>query len=251
MKPILILAASAAVLALAACNRNSDQTQGPVVANETVTITQATPPPGGTWADVVNATSDGVMMGNPNAKVKLVEIASLGCPYCKRFEDEGAPHLIEYVKSGRMSWEFRPYLIHGPIDMAANLIVHCNGVKSFFPLVQALYKDQLVWMGKVEALPPSQVEQVQNLPTNQIFVAMASLAGLQDWAAERGLPQAKSNQCLSDPKLIDHEVQVTSDVNTQYPDFKGTPSFVINGKLLPQDTSTWDKLQPQLEQAMK
>ena len=251
MKRIFVLAASAAVLALAACNKNSNQTQGTVVANETVTITQATPPPGGTWADVVNATSDGVMMGNPNAKVKLVEIASLGCPFCKRFEDEGVPHLLDYVKSGQMSWEFRPYLIHGPIDMAANLIVHCNGVKSFFPLVRAIYKDQPVWMAKVETVPPNKVEQIQNLPTNQIFVAMASLAGLQDWAAVRGVPQARSNQCLSDQKMIDHEVQVTSDVNNQYSDFKGTPSFVINGKLLPQDTSTWDKLQPQLQDAMK
>lgn len=251
MKRIFILAASAAVLALAACNKNSNQTQGTVVANETVTITQATPPPGGTWADVVNATSDGVIMGNPNATVKLVEIASLGCPFCKRFEDEGVPHLLDYVKSGQMSWEFRPYLIHGPIDMAANLIVHCNGVKSFFPLVRAIYKDQPVWMAKVETVPPNKVEQIQNLPTNQIFVAMASLAGLQDWAAVRGVPQARSNQCLSDQKMIDHEVQVTSDVNNQYSDFKGTPSFVINGKLLSQDTSTWDKLQPQLQDAMK
>jgi protein-disulfide isomerase len=251
MKRIFILAASAAVLGLAACNKNSNQTQGTVVANETVTITQATPPPGGTWADVVNATSDGVMMGNPNAKVKLVEIASLGCPYCKRFEDEGVPHLLDYVKSGQMSWEFRPYLIHGPVDMAANLIVRCNGVKSFFPLVQAIYKDQPVWMAKVEAAPQDKVEQIQNLPTNQVFVAMASLVGLQDWAAVHGVPQAKSNQCLSDQKMIDHEVQVASDVNNQYPDFKGTPSFVINGKLLPQETSTWDKLQPQLQDAIK
>ena len=252
MKRILILAASAAVLALAACNKNSSQTQGAVVANETVTITQATPPPGGTWVDVVNATSaGGFMMGNPNAKVKLVEIASLGCPFCKRFEDEGAPHLLDYVKGGQMSWEFRPYLIHGPIDLAADLIVRCNGVKSFFPLVQAIYKDQSVWMGKIEAAPQAKVAQIQSLPTNQIFVAMASLAGLQDWAAARGMPHAKSNQCLSDQKMIDQEVQVTSDVNNQFPDFKGTPSFVINGKLLPQETSTWDKLQPQLQDAMK
>jgi protein-disulfide isomerase len=79
---------------------------------------------------------------------------------------------------------------------------------------------------------------------------MASLAGLQDWAAARGLPQAKSNQCLSDQKMIDHQVEVTGNVNTQYPDFKGTPSFVLNGKLL-EDAGTWDKLKPQLEEALK
>ena len=249
MRVRTFLACAMTAFALAACNKRNEGA-GMAVTNETVTITQATPPPGGTWADVVNATSDGVMMGNPNAKVKLVEIASLGCPYCKRFEDEGVPHLIDYVKSGQMSWEFRPYLIHGPVDMAANLIAHCNGVKSFFPLARALYQDQRVWMGKVEAAPQDKLAEIQNLPTNQVFVTMASLAGLQDWAAVRGVPLAKSNQCLSDQKMIDHEVQVTSDVNAEYPDFKGTPSFVLNGTLLSQDTSTWAKLQPQLKDAL-
>jgi len=242
--------AAAAVLALAGCHKENNSGSSGTAPNSTVTITQANPPPGGTWADVVNATSDGFLMGNPNAKVKLVEIASLGCPYCKRFDDEGAPHLVDYVKTGQMSWEFRPYLIHGPADMAANLIARCNGPKSFFPLMLAMYKDQSVWMGKVEAAPQDKLEQIQNLPTNQVFAAMASLAGLQDWAAARGVPQAKSAQCLSDQKMIDHEVQVTTNVNNQYPDFKGTPSFVLNGQLLT-DTGTWEKLKPQLEAALK
>jgi protein-disulfide isomerase len=240
-----------AALALAACNKNKGQPEGTTPPTSTVTITQATPPPGGTWADVVNATSAGAMMGNPNAKVKLVEIGSLSCPHCKAFEDEGAPVLVDkYVKTGKVSWEFRPYVIHGAVDMAANMIVRCNGLKTFFPLVTAMYKDQAVWMGKLEAAPQDQVAKIQTLPTNQVFVAMANLLGLQDWAAARGVPQAKSNQCLADQKMIDHEVQLTSDVNNQYPDFQGTPSFVINGKLL-SDTASWDKLQPQLEDALK
>lgn len=239
-----------AVLALAACNKHKNE-GSTAVTNQTVTITTATPPSGGTWADVVNETSDGFMMGNPNAKVKLVEIGSLSCPHCKAFEDEGAPILVDkYVKSGQVSWEFRPYVIHGPIDMAADLIVRCNGLKTFFPMAQALYKDQAVWMAKLEATPQDKLEQIQNLPTNQVFIQMATLLGLQDWAAARGVPQAKSNQCLSDQKMIDHEVQVTSNVSTQFPDFAGTPSFIINGTLL-KDTFSWDKLQPQLDAALK
>ena len=252
MKVRIFLAGAMAALALAACNKtNENQAEGTPAANETVNITQADPPPGGTWADVVNATSGGVMMGNPNAKVKLVEIGSLSCPHCRLFEEEGVPALIEkYVKPGKVSYEFRPYLIHGPIDMAANLIVRCNGTKSFFPLVEALYKDQDTWMAKVEAAPQDKLEQIQNMPTNQIFVAMANVLGLQDWAAARGVPQAKSNQCLSDQQAIDKEVQITSDVNSQFPAFQGTPSFVINGKLLT-ETGTWDKLEPQLQDALK
>jgi protein-disulfide isomerase len=249
MKRIFLLTASAAILALAGCNKTGNQG---TVANDKVTVTEATPPPGGSWADVVNATSaGGVMMGNPNASVKLVEIGSLSCPHCKLFEDEGAPALVDkYVKPGKVSWEFRPYIIHGPIDMAANLIVRCNGLKSFFPLTQALYKDQAEWMAKLDAAPKGKAEEIQNLPANQVFVAMASLLGLQDWAAARGVPQAKSNQCLSDPKMIDHEVQITGDVSNQYPEFEGTPSFIINGKMLSK-TGTWDKLEPQLQDALK
>jgi protein-disulfide isomerase len=190
-------------------------------------------------------------MGNPNAKVKLLEIGSLSCPHCKAFDDEGVPTLIEnYVKPGKVSWEFRPYVIHGPIDMAANLVIRCNGLKTFFPLTRALYNDQAVWLGKIEAVPQDKISQMQNLPTNQVFVALASAGGLQDWAAARGVPQAKSNQCLSNQKMIDQEVQTTADVNTQFPDFSGTPSFVINGKML-KDAASWDKVKPQLDAALK
>jgi len=249
MKTRNVLACAAAVLALAGCNKSKQQTTA--ASDDKVTITEAKPPPGGNWSDVVNATSaGGLMMGNPNAKVKLVEIGSLGCPVCKKFDDEGIPHVIDRVKTGKLSWEFRPYIIHGPIDMAANLIAKCNGPKTFFPLALAMYKDQDSWMGKVQNAPPAQLEQMQNLPTDQIFKAFASVAGLQDWAAARGLAQSKSNQCLSDDKMINREVEISAAVNNQYPDFQGTPSFVLNGSLLT-NTSSWEKLQPQLDAALK
>lgn len=251
MKGRLFLAGAAAALALVGCHK-AGSTSGPATAiNDTITITQSNPPPGGTWADVVNATPDGYVMGNPNAKVKLIEVGALSCPHCKKFEDEGAPTLVDkYVKSGNVSWEFRTYMIHGTIDMPVNLIAQCNGLKNYFPLIQAIYKDQENWMAKLQAAPQDKISQIQNLPTNQMFVQLAAIAGLQDWAAERGIPQAKTNECLSNQKMIDHQVQITNDVNNQYPDFQGTPSFIINNKLLA-NTAGWDKLQPQLDAALK
>lgn len=244
-----LIAAAAGALALAGCNKSNGQANGAAAADEKVTITEASPPPGGTWADVVNQTTDGYLMGNPNAKVKLIEIASLGCPYCKRFDDEGVPHVIDDVKTGKLSWEFRPYPIHGPVDIAAELIATCNGPKSFFPLALAMYKDQETWMGQVEKAPPDKLQQIQNMPGSQPITALANLAGLPDWAAARGVPHAKSQQCLTDQKMIDHFVQVASDVNSDYPDFKGTPSFVLNGKFL-DNVGTWDQLKPQLDSAL-
>ena len=41
--------------------------------------------------------------------------------------------------------------------------------------------------------------------------------------------------------MINNEVQLTSDVNNQYPEFVGTPTFIINGKML-KDTANWAAL---------
>jgi len=249
MKLTAFLACAAASLALTACNKSADKGNAPA-ADDSVKITQANPPPGGSWSDVVNETAAGFMMGNPNAKVKLVEIGALTCPHCRAFDEEGVPTLIEkYVKTGRVSWEFRPYLLHG-LDLPTNLIARCNGTKSFFPLARALYHDQPDWIGKVQAVPQAKVEQVQNLPINQQFVELASLAGLQDWAAARGVPQEKANQCLRDENEVNKLVQLSSDVPNQFPDFPGTPTFVINGTML-KETASWAKLQPQLDEALK
>src|SRR5437764_14921073 len=106
MKARTFLACTMAVLALACCNK---QTEGGSTAANTsmVTITEANPPPGGTWVDVVNATSAGFMMGNPNAKVKLVEIGSLSCPHCSPFEETGDTPLVQkYVQTGDRNSEF-------------------------------------------------------------------------------------------------------------------------------------------------
>ncbi|QNN64262.1 thioredoxin domain-containing protein [Sphingomonas rhizophila] len=248
MKFIASLSALA-LLAVGGCK----QAPEPVAAPETTNTMTATIPPGGTWADVVNQTpANGYLMGNPDAKVKLIEIASLSCPFCKQFEENGVPQLVDkYVKTGQVSFEFRPYLIHGPIDVAANLIARCNGPAGFFPMARALYKDQAVWVGKVEAAPQAKLAEIQNLPPDRAFVAMADLAGLQAFAAARGLPRAKSAQCLADQQMVAAEVQTMNDVNTEFPEFKGTPSFVINGQLLPREASNWAGLEPLLQAALR
>jgi protein-disulfide isomerase len=199
---------------------------------------------------VVNATpAGGFMMGNPNAKVKLVEYGSLTCPHCKAFDDEGVPTLIgKYVKSGQVGWEFRNY-VRDPFDLTASLIARCNGAKSFFPLMRALYDNQMGWVGRIQATPQAQLESLQNLPPTKEFVQAAKFAGLQDFAAARGVPVAKSNQCLGNENSINQLVQMTSDATNQFPNFPGTPTFVINGKMV-ENTATWALLEPQLKKAL-
>jgi protein-disulfide isomerase len=246
MKPPVFLAAAVAVVAIAGCNSKP----GDAKTNAAVKWQQVAPPKGGNWTMVVNATpAGGFMMGNPNAKVKLVEYGSLTCPHCKAFDDEGVPTLIgKYVKSGQVSWEFRNY-VRDPFDLTASLIARCNGSKSFFPLMRALYDNQMGWVGKIQATPQAQLESLQNLPPTKEFVQAAKFAGLQDFAAARGVPVAKSNQCLGNENSINQLVQMTSDATNQFPNFPGTPTFVINGKMV-ENTATWALLEPQLKKAL-
>jgi len=246
MKPTTFLACAVALVAIAGCNSK----QGDAATNATLHAKAVPPPKGGDWSTVVSATPEGgFVMGNPQAKVKLIEYGSLTCPHCRAFDEEGVPPLItSYVKTGLVSWEFRNY-VRDAFDLTAALVARCSGAKGFFPLARAFYKDQTQWVTKIQAVPPDQISKLQDLPPNQQFVELAKVAGFQDWAAARGLPAAKSNQCLADENSVNQLVQMTSDATSQYPDFPGTPTFILNGAMLDK-TATWEDLEPKLRAAL-
>ena len=246
MKPSHFLACAAAVVAIAGCNSKP----GDAATNTPATTIKVDPPKDGDWSKIVTATPEGgFLMGNPNAKARLVEFGSMTCPHCAEFDKTGVTPLTNtYVKTGQVSWEFRNY-VRDAFDLAASLVARCNGEKSFFPMTRALYEDQKNWVAKIQATPQDQLEALQNLPPNQQFKEMATLAGFQQWAAARGVPQAKSTQCLTDENAVNKLVQMSSDATSQYPEFPGTPSFVLNGKLL-EKTATWEALEPQIKSAL-
>ncbi|HEX5238080.1 MAG TPA: thioredoxin domain-containing protein [Sphingomicrobium sp.] len=204
------------------------------------------------WTRVVEATPDGgFVMGNPDAKVKLIEYGSLTCPHCREFDEVAVPHLInDYVKTGQVSWEFRNY-VRDAVDLTAALIARCNGAKSFFPLTRALFKDQKSWIAKVQAAPKDQLEKASDLPPDQRFVELAKLTGFSQWAAAHGEPTTKSAQCLGNEQAVDALVKQTGDVTNRYPDFIGTPSFIIDGTMVDFGPITADQVWPTLESKLK
>lgn len=253
MKLLSSLACAAALLAIAGCHSKQNNEAAP--SSAPVHYANVKPPAGGDWTDVVNATPDGgIMMGDPNAKVHLIEIGSLTCPHCQHFEEESADQLINnYVKTGKISFEFRNY-IRDSFDLAAVLVAKCNGPEGFFALTRAFYDTQPQWEGDLQKIPQAQLEQIQNLPPNQIELQAAKLAGFLDWAAARGVPQAKATQCLTDTKAIDAAVNSSGAVATQWPDFPGTPSFILNGTMIDlgsvPENQVWPKVESKLKEAL-
>lgn len=245
IKPQYLLVAVAAVFASAACNaeKSNDSSAAAMQAKA------VKPPQGGDWARIVSATpAGGFVMGNPNAAVKLIEFGSMTCPHCAEFDETGVKPLIDtYVKSGRVSYEFRNY-VRDPYDLAGALVARCNGAKGFFPLTRAMYKDQPNWLARLQTVPAEQQQALAALGPDRQFVESAKLAGFQQWAAMRGLPSAKSNACLADQAEINRMVQMTSDATAQYPEFAGTPTFVVNNEMV--TGSTWKILESELRKAL-
>lgn len=255
MKPSYYILAAAAILASGACNAEKGTHSAAGSAAAAKAEAPIKPPANGDWTQIVVATgAGGYRMGKPDAKVKLLEFGSMTCPHCAYFEDHAYDTLVnDLVKSGNVSYEFRNY-VRDPFDISASLIARCNGAKSFFPLTRQLYKDQPDWIAKVQQAPQAQVEAIQNLGPEKQFLKIAELAGLQKWAAMRGIPTAKSSQCLTNQDSVNQLVQMNSDATDQFPDFQGTPTFVMNGKMVDLGRVTqdqvWSALEAKLRQAI-
>lgn len=242
MSRTLALAGMAA-LALAGCSKpaSAPVAQGPIAAIPA--------PAGKSWIDIVVATPEGGMrMGNPDAPVKLVEYASFTCPHCRAFNQEGSDPLQKnYVATGKVSWEFRSFLIHGP-DAPVTLLMNCRGPEPFFQLSDQLYATQDAWMAKLIAMTPAEQTRLQALPPVEQFKSMATITGLYGFFGARGLPSAKANACLSDEKAIATLTAQQSRDSTQ-DQVTGTPSFLINGQMQA-DVLGWQQLEPKLRAAI-
>jgi protein-disulfide isomerase len=195
---------------------------------------------------VAQTPQGGFMMGNPQAKVKLVEYGSMTCGVCAQFAEEGEPQLIEkYVKSGQVSFEFRNF-VRDPADMAAALIARCNGPSAFFPLSDQLFASQQEWLGRVQQMSPAQQAQLQTATPAQAVGIYAEAAGLVDFARVRGIPAARAQACVADPA----QVQRLVEIGQQAGQIPGTPTFLINGNIVP-DSASWKTLEPAIQQALK
>jgi protein-disulfide isomerase len=234
------------MLASAACNAE----QGKAAAKDPEVIAAAVPAPkNGDWSAIVTKTPEGgFLMGNPNAKVKLVEFGSLTCHVCADFEERGGKALVDnYVKKGLVSWEFRNF-VRDPFDMAASLLARCGGEAGFFGLTRNLFTDQKIWVGKIQATDPAKVQALQAMPPMQQFSTIADLGGLKDYAAMRGVSRAKGEQCLTNQAEVTRLVQMNTDAASTY-NIPGTPTFLINGTVVDQAYS-WDALEPRIKEAL-
>jgi protein-disulfide isomerase len=197
------------------------------------------------WARTVVATPEGgFRMGNPSARVKLVEYGSLTCGHCAAFARDGMAGLVgRYVRSGKVSYEYRNYILNG-LDIAASLVARCGGPARFFPVADKLYATQRQWMGRVSALTPAQKAQLNALPEAQRLPRLAEVVGLLQLGAQHGIAPGQAKGCLADQAGLDRLGKMAQAAETL--GVGGTPTFLLNGANI--GTHTWGTLEPILRE---
>jgi len=143
------------------------------------------------------------VMGDPKAKVTLIEYASAACPHCARMNNEVLPQLKKaYIDTGKVKYVFREMLTD-PVPFAgtAFMMARCGGDKNYFALLDDVFHQQQA------------IYESGDLP-----------GGLLKIGAKYGLDKDKINACMGDDAvnaLNDRVARADKD------GIEGTPTFVI------------------------
>jgi protein-disulfide isomerase len=192
--------------------------------------------------NVVRTPEGGFRMGDPAAPIKRIEYGSITCSHCAEFSAEAsAPLRDRYIRSGRLSYEYRPYLIF-PSDSGIFMLLNCLGPAQFFGASEQLYATQRTWIGRLQALTPAQFQQIRNLPPGRQAAALVRAAGLDQYFRQRGMPAARIDACLSDRNGMMRLGEITRAADAL--GVQGTPTFLINGRSV--GTLNWARLEPML-----
>ena len=87
---------------------------------------------------------DDTYEGAPDAPIVLIEYASLTCPHCAAFHEQGYPELKPYIDAGQLVYVYRDFPLDGAAYRAA-LSARCLQGEAFFGAIDALFTNQRDW----------------------------------------------------------------------------------------------------------
>jgi protein-disulfide isomerase len=171
--------------ALAACARGGPQNNGPL--------------------------PDDMSLGNPAAKVVLVEYASVACPVCGRWYKEVFPAFkAKYVDTGKVRYIAREMLVgdSSEVAIAASgfLLARCAGKDKYFAVADAVYASQ---------------PGIYDDPRNTLLRI----------ANKFGFSEAQFDACVRNEAAL-NALSARVQANAKRDNVTATPTFVINGRAL-------------------
>jgi len=159
-------------------------------------------------ADQVPVRIDDDVQGKADARVTIIEYASLTCPHCADFHTNTLPLIKkQWVETGKARLIFRDFPLDG-LAMGAAMIAHCAPKDHYFALLSALFETQNTWARA--ANPADELKKLAKLG---------------------GIPEDKFASCVEDKALAERITAGQREAQDKY-GVNSTPSFLVNGKLI-------------------
>ncbi|MGQ0767049.1 MAG: DsbA family protein [Gemmatimonadota bacterium] len=160
---------------------------------------------------VISLDGFGIPKGSDSAPVWIVELADFGCSYCAKFASETMPALDSlFTSKGKLSWRYVPFVLGSfPNARQAAEGAVCAGRQGrFWQMHDKLYEKRKEWMSSSNAV-----------------ITIARLA------REAGVNAAQYGVCVRGRDAAAEVVR--NDALAKALMVRGTPTFVINGEVVP------------------
>ena len=152
--------------------------------------------------------SDEKVLGDPGARVTIIEFASLSCPHCAEFHKTRFDWLKEnYIDTGKVRFIFRDFPLNRPA-LLGSMVAHCADPSKYFAYLSLLFKNQEKW--------------AFSQPVEEQLVKLARVSGMG---------QEKLLNCLQDEALAEKIIQSRLESQNTY-NIESTPSFLVGDQLI-------------------
>ena len=146
-------------------------------------------------------------LGDNNAKITIIEYASMTCDHCANFHKNIFPEIYEkYIQTGKVKFIFRDF----PLDkqaLFAAILANCAPKEKYFDFVKLIFNTTEKW----------------------ISVEDEFLKKLKNIGKMGGLSNDQIESCFRNENMVDLAINSRSNGEKKF-NITSTPSFIINGK---------------------
>lgn len=151
------------------------------------------------------------VQGDPNAKVTVIEYASLTCSHCAHFYQTSYVELKKnYIDTGKIKFVFRDFPLDG-LAMAGAALARCAPGDRGGKLIDMMFKQQDVWIRSATPLEP-----------------------LKGYAQLAGMSSADVDACLKNEAILGQIRDVQNNASSLYK-VQSTPTFFVEDEKIDGD----------------
>jgi len=156
---------------------------------------------------IKSKTDEEIFLGNKDAKIVVIEYASMTCIHCANFHKEVYPKIKKnYIDTNKIKFIFRDF----PLDKQAlfgSVLAKCAPKEKYFDFVKLILNTQKKWISNDNTFQ----DKLKNI---------GKLAGLNENTI---------NTCFKNEQIVDAILKSRSIGEKKY-NISSTPSLIINEK---------------------